>query len=305
MSTATRPKRLLLRLGTTCNNGCRHCPLADVRSLGLPDRTTAQAMEALRAGRRAGCRAVVFLRGEATLRSDLVDLVRQARALGFEHVQLQTNGRRLAHPAYARALAAAGLETVEISLYGPEASVHDAVARVEGAFEQSVAGIRNALALGLEVIANVHITRANEECLDELARGFVELGVRRVQWMAMRPAGDASLGARLAVYRRPLRAALQRCLRAGIVPTTEAVPTCALGGLAHLASDAWSDAHAPSVRIDDLHRCVSDVASLRREYRAGTAACDGCAWNGRCGQTWRELAQEAQRGVTRVWEGTP
>ena len=179
------------------------------------------------------------------------------------------------------------------------------MARVPGAFEQTVEGIRHALALGLEVIVDVHITRANEECLDAIAARVVELGVRRVQWMAMRPAGDASLGARLAVYWRPLRSALLHCLRAGIAATTEAVPACALGGLAQLASDAWPGAHAPSVHIDDLHRRVGDVASLRRAYRARMAACDGCAWDGRCGRTWRELAEATRGGMVRVWEGMP
>lgn len=47
--------------------------------------------------------------GEPTMRDDLPELTRYARSLGCEHIQLNTNGIRLAQePDYARALRDAG-----------------------------------------------------------------------------------------------------------------------------------------------------------------------------------------------------
>lgn len=51
--------------------------------------------------------------GEPTVRSDLPEIIRQAKAVGFPFVQLNTNGLRFASdPEYAATLAAAGLDSV-------------------------------------------------------------------------------------------------------------------------------------------------------------------------------------------------
>ena len=83
----------MLRLGSTCNNRCEHCLLREVAA--LPERTTAEALAEIRRGREAGHDVLVLLRGEATLRPDLGEVVRAARASGYREVRVQTNGRLL------------------------------------------------------------------------------------------------------------------------------------------------------------------------------------------------------------------
>ncbi len=63
--------------------------------------------------------ALQFSGGEPTLRNDLPDLVREAKKLGFDHVEVNTNGLRLAEePEYYRRLLDAGMDTLYLQFDG-------------------------------------------------------------------------------------------------------------------------------------------------------------------------------------------
>jgi uncharacterized radical SAM superfamily Fe-S cluster-containing enzyme len=63
--------------------------------------------------------AVQFSGGEPTMRSDLPELVRRAKEIGFSQVQIATNGIRMANnPDYAKELRKAGLSTVYLHFDG-------------------------------------------------------------------------------------------------------------------------------------------------------------------------------------------
>lgn len=63
--------------------------------------------------------------GEPTVRDDLPDIVRLVHARGFDFVQVNTNGVRLAKdPAYVAALADAGLDCVFLQFDGVDDTVH-------------------------------------------------------------------------------------------------------------------------------------------------------------------------------------
>ena len=85
----TSNQRLLIRLTTQCNSGCAHCTIADIAH--HEDKAFESALEDISNGRAAGCTELVFMRGEPTLRRDLVKLVRHARQQGYGLIQIQTN----------------------------------------------------------------------------------------------------------------------------------------------------------------------------------------------------------------------
>jgi len=89
--------------------------------------------------------------GEPTVREDLPDIIRMCKAKGFEYVQLNTNGRRLAgDPAYAKTLKEAGLSTVFLQFDGISDDVYIAL-RGEPLLAIKQAAIRNCGAAGLPV----------------------------------------------------------------------------------------------------------------------------------------------------------
>ncbi|MFB6191927.1 MAG: radical SAM protein [Haloarculaceae archaeon] len=79
-----------------------------------------------------GPRPVQFSGGEPTVRDDLPELVERAREMGFEHVQVNTNGLALARrEGYAERLADAGVTAVYLQFDGLEPSTYEAIREVD------------------------------------------------------------------------------------------------------------------------------------------------------------------------------
>ncbi len=78
-----------------------------------------------------GPRPIQFSGGEPTVREDLPELVGEARSMGFEHVQVNTNGIRLAREdGYAEELAAAGVTAIYLQFDGLEPETYERIREV-------------------------------------------------------------------------------------------------------------------------------------------------------------------------------
>ena len=112
---------------------------------------------------------------------DLDRYVQLAGSLGwFKKIQIQTNGRRLADRDYIRHLVDCGVNEFFVSIQGLEA-VHDAVARVPGAFQETLEGIRHLKEFNANVISNTVLTRASLPDVSELFALLLSEGVNEIQ----------------------------------------------------------------------------------------------------------------------------
>ena len=72
-----------------------------------------------------GANAIQLTGGEPTLRDDLIDIIKAIKAEGIDHIQLNTNGIRLASdPTLAIRVKEAGVNTVYLSFDGVDAEVN-------------------------------------------------------------------------------------------------------------------------------------------------------------------------------------
>ncbi len=105
-----------------CNLSCWYCfyysdRVGYVYEPSLED--IERMLRYLRSQRPVPCNALQLTGGEPTLRRDIVEIVRIAKRLGFGHVQLNTNGIRLAEDReLAKRIAEAGAGTVYMSFDG-------------------------------------------------------------------------------------------------------------------------------------------------------------------------------------------
>jgi len=84
-----------------------------------------EMMENLRSNDPVPATALQFSGGEPTIREDLFELIRMAKELGFRHVEVNTNGLRLAQSVdYCRGLKEAGMSTVYLQFDGLSPKVY-------------------------------------------------------------------------------------------------------------------------------------------------------------------------------------
>lgn len=168
-----------------CNQKCLHCYAAGQPLSDTPELTTAQWREILSKLRAANVPQVTFTGGEPTLRADLVELVDAAQ---WFVTRLNTNGRLLT-PELCRRLYDASLDSVQVTLYSHDPAIHNALVGAEG-FDDTVAGIRNAVAAGLSVSVNTPLCSLNTDYAATV-RFVHELGVRYVTCSGLIPSGSA------------------------------------------------------------------------------------------------------------------
>lgn len=286
---------LLVRIHEPCNARCDFCSCIGI----MPDYATSMAqIEAeLDAGRARGATTVTFTGGEPTLRRDLAEVVALARARGFAHVSLQTNGVRLADAARVRALADAGLDSVFLSLHAHTAARHDALLHLDGAFDGATAGVENLLAAGVLVRLNHVLQADNLADAPAFARLVRDRFHARPQltWSFVSPIGWAlehlDVIPRLTDAVPPLREALAICDAAGIdyeIPGLCGLPICQMPE--HAARFAeFQDPNPPP----------------RLETRRYAPQCASCAVASRCSGYWSVYLERFGEGELTPLDSVP
>ncbi len=177
-----------------CNLRCAFCygACGTGRPADAAGEMTAEEIETVlsRIVRQARVPSVSFTGGEPAIRPDLCRLVSHARGLGLR-ANLITNGT-LITAALASDLAAAGLDSAQVSLEGVTAATHDAVTGVPGSFAHTLAGMRHLAGSGIPVHTNTTLNRRNLEDCRGMPR-FVrdELGRDRFSMNLVIPSGTA------------------------------------------------------------------------------------------------------------------
>ncbi len=168
-----------------CNQKCLHCYAARQPYGEAEELDTDQWLAVIQKCRAAGIPQLTFTGGEPTLRHDLVKLVDAAQ---WFVTRLNTNGRMLTS-ALCRDLYEASLDSVQVTLYSADEDVHNTLVGAPG-FADTVAGIRNAVAAGLNVSLNTPLCRLNRDYAATLALAR-DLGVSYVTCSGLIPAGSA------------------------------------------------------------------------------------------------------------------
>ncbi|MFA5038972.1 MAG: radical SAM protein [Candidatus Omnitrophota bacterium] len=281
-------RRLDLKVGYACSNDCLFCVVADKRSWG--EKTTAQIKSELKASFLEGKREAVLTGGEVSIRPDAVEIVEYARSLGYEEIQVQTNGRRFADKEFCKKMIRAGMTTFVPAIHGPNAAVHDGLTRSAGSWRQTVLGIHNVCGLGVKTLTNTVVTKQNYRTLPEMARLLVKLGVVQFQFAFIHIQGNA-MAYHKKIVPRISRAApfiikgLEIGIRAGRGVMAEAVPLCLLEGYEACASEFF----IPAAQCKEI-RSVVDNFDIVRKYQAKAKfpSCRPCRWFHKCEGPWIE-----------------
>ena len=170
----TAPYRMDLAVTYRCNNDCAHCYNARARS--FPELETDQWKRVLDKVWELGIPHVVFTGGEPTLRNDLPELIAHAERNG-QITGLNTNARRLSDARFLETLVEAGLDHVQVTVESSNENIHDKMVGCKGAFPQTIAGLKNALASPLFVMTNTTMLKTNVKTIPDTLDFLAGLGV--------------------------------------------------------------------------------------------------------------------------------
>jgi MoaA/NifB/PqqE/SkfB family radical SAM enzyme len=275
------PKKVVLNVTYRCNNHCTFCATGTRTQL---DGDTARQRELLVKYRKLGVRLLDLDGGEPTLHEGLFGLVAFARRIGYERVNVTTNARMAAYEGYAAKLARSGVTSILVSIHGPDAQTHAQNVGVAEAFEQTCAGARNLVRLappGVELGANVTLTKSNHEKLDGIAALALELGLRWLNVQFLTPFGRATSS----VAPDTARAA---AITMGVIDRWKGrmkiqvinLPPCFLPGYeGHVAGDLLKlERHMLFVNNDEVN-----LAEYLRERRVKKPVCASCEHAVFCG----------------------
>jgi len=136
--------------------------------------------------------SISFTGGECTLRPELPMFIRRARDRGMR-VNIITNGVLCGERSYVDRLVDAGLTSAQVSLSGPNATIHDKLAQHTGAFDKTIRGIRNLHDAGLHVHTNTTINQQNANYLAGIIDLADALDLPHVSMNQLIPTGTPNL----------------------------------------------------------------------------------------------------------------
>lgn len=157
-----------------CNQKCVFCYAAGQHMAVAKELTTQQWKQAIDRLEAARVPMVTFTGGEPTQRGDIAELVGYAKRMV---TRLNTNGVNLT-PDLVRELKAAGLDSLQVTLYSHDEAIHNALVGSDH-FADTIQGVRNAVEAGLDISVNTPLCRKNAD-YDKTLEFIQSLGVRFV-----------------------------------------------------------------------------------------------------------------------------
>jgi len=148
----------IIDITNRCNLKCPVC-FANANYAGYVYEPTMEQvvgmLENLRATKPVAAQALQFSGGEPTIRKELLDMVRKAKELGFNHVEVNTNGLRLSQDVeFCKQLKEAGVSTIYLQFDGLTPDVYKYIRGVD-LLDIKMKAIENLREAGLDSVVLV------------------------------------------------------------------------------------------------------------------------------------------------------
>jgi len=285
-------QRVDIKIGFQCNNRCKFCVQGDKRDY-MSAKDKKEVENSLKEAYGQGKNEVVFTGGEPTLHPHFLDFVSYAKKLGFEGIQIQTNGRMFSYNNFCLKTIKAGATQFSPAVHGPNPKIHDFLTSVKGSFEQTVQGIKNLKKLNQYVLTNTVITSTNAQYLPQIAKLLVNLGVNQYQFAFIHISGRAAENKDWIVPQKSkiikyVKKGLDIGIKANRKVMTEAIPYCLMQGYENYIAE---EVIPPSV-VYDAGFVVEDYEKYRKNKgKAKGPNCSKCKYNKICEGPWREYPE--------------
>lgn len=288
-------RRIDVKIGFQCNNHCIFCVQGNKREK-YPDKTTEEIKKILKES-KSRAKGVVFTGGEPTFRhKELLIWVKYAKELGYESIQIQTNGRMFSYLNYCKAMVKAGATEFSPALHASTSKIHDYLTKSSGSWGQTTQGIKNLRSLGQYILTNSVITKLNYKDLPNLAKLFVELKVDQFQFAFIHVnqiiLNDENLINEIVPKKSEVmpyvKKGLQVGIDAGLKVMTEAIPYCFMQGYEKYIAERI----IPEADVFDANFQIKNYSKYRKmQGKTLGPDCSKCKYFKICEGPWKEYPQ--------------
>jgi cyclic pyranopterin phosphate synthase len=182
----------MLVVGFACNNNCRFCTLRGLNRSN--NRSTQEIKKTLEDYPLR--RSVSFSGGEPTIRKDIFELVSYAKQLGFEKINMETNGRMLYYKNFTQKLIDVGVDSFTLTFVGHTPELHDFLTGIPGSFNQLVKGVKNIRedkSKRVYIMVHFVLMKQNYQFLPQIVNFLLDLDVDYVKIMFCHPIGGSDM----------------------------------------------------------------------------------------------------------------
>lgn|GEM_PF-717387 len=183
-------ERFEIQLSHVCNNRCVFCVSGQMTELRMAKPTPLpDVLAKFDEAAKRGITKVTIMGGEPTIHPTFFPTVEYALALGFEVIEIFTNGARLDKQAFVDKIMAIGKDRLiwRISIQGWDRETHDLTTKKPGAFDRIIKGIEALTALGQEMTCNMCVVEQNFRSLAKLPDFVTKYPITQVHLDMVRP----------------------------------------------------------------------------------------------------------------------
>jgi MoaA/NifB/PqqE/SkfB family radical SAM enzyme len=179
---------LWLELTNRCNLQCVHCYTESHPHSGDCDLMTKGDYESvMRQAYALGCCKLQFIGGEPQLNADFHDLLVEAKAIGFDFIEVFSNLTRLADKML-RFAADNGI-CFATSVYSDQEDAHDAITKVRSSHQRTITNLKKLVGEGIETRAAIIVLNQKEPAIERTRTFLQDLGINHIQTGEARPFG--------------------------------------------------------------------------------------------------------------------
>jgi len=282
-----------LRLGLKCNADCLFCTVANDEEETM---TTAQVKNLIsRYKKESDIVRLTITGGEPTLREDLAEVIKFARSINIETIDLQTNAFLLADEEYLIKLKQAGLNFVTVGFPSHIKEKYNYLTKTKS-YEKAASGLKNCVKHGLVVSIYHVINQENYKDLIGLIDFCLDLSKdMQFAFAFLRPNGNTLknkfIVPKLSWMEPYIYEMLEYLKSKKIHALLEGVPLCYMQGFENKSAETHR-MRIPAVKYlsegklthDSLHDHI--LHNLKRK----SEDCNICRLNEICAGVWQEYA---------------
>jgi len=148
-----------------CNLRCVHCYAESGEQTFPEELPTEKWKKIITEGYHSGARSMQFIGGEPLVRKDLKELVEFASQIGYQEIEIFTNGTLVSLEFLDWAKTVSGIRFA-ISFYSDNPEVHDTVTKIAGSWEKTYSTIENIKSFGIPLRVAMIVMRQNENTVE-------------------------------------------------------------------------------------------------------------------------------------------